>query len=298
MLITSLTNPRVKHVVALGHKRQRDEDGLMLVEGFDPLSLALDCDVRPQTVFICPDLFKPAHSPDAHDKLLWRARDAGAEVIETTRPVFEKMAYRDGPDGWLAVVKWPDFSLSRLVETRPLSPELVEGSKGASLQPAPLLLVVEGVEKPGNLGAMLRTCDAAGVDAFLFCDPAADLTSPNVVRASQGTLFSVPVAQCTSAEAMAWLREHGVAIAATTPNPVRGQLPMSYTEFDFTQPCAIVMGEEKYGLTQTWLNQADVAVRIPMVGRINSLNVATSAALVIYEAVRQRQGKGGQRALS
>ncbi len=277
MRITSLTNPRVKHVVALRDKRHRDEDGLMLVEGFDPLSLALDCGVRPQTVFVCPDLFKPAHSPNAHANLQWRVRDTGAELIETTRPVFEKMAYRDGPDGWLAVVERPAFTLHAL------------GASGRTpLQTAPLILVAEAVEKPGNLGAMLRTCDAAGVDAFLFCDPRADLTNPNVVRASQGALFSVPLAQCTSAEAIAWLRERGVRIVATTPNPVRGRLPMSYTQFDLTQPCAIVVGEEKYGLTQTWLDQADAAVRIPMFGRINSLNVATSAALMIYEAVKQR----------
>lgn len=273
MRITSLTNPRVKHVVALRDKRQRDEDGLMLIEGFDPLSLALDCGVRPQTVFICPELFKPAHRPDAHDALQGRAREAGAEVIETTRPVFEKMAYRDGPDGWLAVARRPDFSLRRLPEP------------GAR---APLYLVAEAVEKPGNLGAMLRTCDAAGVDAFLFCDPKADLTNPNVVRASQGALFSVPVAQCTSAEAIAWLREHGIRIVATTPNPLRGEWPISYTRFDFTLPCAIAVGEEKYGLSRLWLDQADAAVRIPMFGRINSLNVATSAALVIYEAIKQR----------
>lgn len=281
MLITSLTNPRVKHVVALRDKRQRDEDGLMLIEGFDPLALALECGVRPEVVFICPELFKPAHAPDAHDQLLWRARDAGAEVIETTRTVFEKMAYRDGPDGWLAVAPRPDFSLSRLVGTR----------HGASL-----LLVAEAVEKPGNLGAMLRTCDAAGVDGFIFCDPVADLTNPNVVRASQGTLFSVPVAQCSSADAIAWLRERGIAIVATTPNAVRGALPQDYTTFNFTRACAIAVGEEKYGLTQAWLDQADTAVRIPMVGRINSLNVATSAALVIYEAVRQRAAGSGRSA--
>jgi TrmH family RNA methyltransferase len=281
MLITSLTNPRVKHAVALGHKRQRDEDGLMLVEGFDPLSLGLDCGVTPQTVFICPDLFKPAHTAGAHDKLLWRVRDAGAEVIEVTRPVFEKMAYRDGPDGWLAVARRPAFSLTRLNQLFPRGRSEITNRQL-------LLLIGEGVEKPGNLGAMLRTCDAAGVDAFIFCDPVADLTNPNVVRASQGTLFSVPVAQCASAEAITWLRERGIKSVATAPNPVRGQLPMRYTQFDFTQPCAIVMGEEKYGLTQTWLDQADAAVRIPMVGRINSLNVATSAALIIYEAVKQR----------
>ncbi len=273
MLISSLTNPRVKHVVALNNKRQRDEDNLMLVEGFDPISLALECGVVPQTVFICAELYKPAHTPDAHANLLARLGATGAEIIETTRSVFEKIAYRDGPDGWLAVVKRPDFSISRLNQL-PITNYL--------------FLIAEGVEKPGNLGAMLRTCDAAGVDAFIFCDPKADLTNPNVVRASQGTLFSVPVAQCSSADAIAWLREHHITTVATTPNPVRGQLPMDYTQFDFTKPCAIVMGEEKYGLSQTWLDQADAAVRIPMFGRINSLNVATSAALVIYEAVKQR----------
>ena len=272
--ITSLANPRVKHVVALRDKRQRDEDGLMLVEGFDPLSLALDCGVRPHVVFICPDLFKPAHSPNAHDNLLRRVRDAGCEVVETTRPVFEKMAYRDGPDGWLAVAQQPDFSIARLNQSPLPHPQL--------------LLIAEAVEKPGNLGAMLRTCDAAGVHAFLFCDPRADLTNPNVVRASQGALFSVPVAQCASAEAMRWLRERSITIVATTPNPVRGRWPTSHTEFDFTQPTAVAVGEEKYGLSKLWLDQADAAVRIPMFGRINSLNVATSAALVIYEAVRQR----------
>ena len=274
MPITSLTNPRIKHVVMLNNKRQRDEDGLMLVEGFDPLALALECGVVPQTIFTCSELYKPTHTPTAHANLLTRLRSGNVEIIETTRAVFEKMAYRDGPDGWLAVVKRPEFSLDRLVATH---------------HGVPLLLIAEAVEKPGNLGAMLRTCDAAGVDAFIFCDPKADLTNPNVVRASQGTLFSVPVAHCTSAEAIAWLRERSIRSVATTPNPVRGQLPMRYTEFDFRQPCAIVMGEEKYGLSPMWLEQADIAVHIPMFGRINSLNVATSAALMIYEAVKQRQ---------
>lgn len=274
MQITSLTNPRVKHVVALKDKRQRDEDNLMLIEGFDPLSLALECNVKPATIFICPELHKPAHTKNAHAEMLEKVRAAGAEIIETTRPVFEKMSYRDGPDGWLAISPRPDFSLRRLSQLPSTNYRL--------------LLVAEAVEKPGNLGAMLRTCDAAGVDAFIFCDPKADLANPNVVRASQGTLFSVPVAQCSSAEAIAWLRGNHIKIVATTPNPIHGQMPLSYTQFDFTQPCAIVMGEEKYGLTPTWLDGADEAVRIPMVGRINSLNVATSAALIIYEAVKQR----------
>jgi TrmH family RNA methyltransferase len=273
MLITSLTNARVKHVVALNDKKQRDADGLMLIEGHDPLAMALDCGVAVRTVFICDELHKPAHSPDAHARLLQRVRAAGIEVLEATRPVFEKMAYRDGPDGWLAVAPRPRFALAdlRLPPNRP-----------------PLLLVAERVEKPGNLGAMLRTCDAAGVDAFITVDPVADLTNPNVVRASQGTLFSMPIAQTTSREMLAWLRAHHILSVATTPNDIGGKPPTTFTEFDFRRPCAILMGEEKYGLTEFWLQHADAAVRIPMFGRINSLNVATSAALVIYEAVKQR----------
>lgn len=274
MLITSLTNVRVKHVVALNDKKQRDADGLMLIEGHDPLAMALDCGWQVRTVFVCAELHKPAHSPDAHARLLQRVRAAGIEVLETTRPVFEKIAYRDGPDGWLAVAPRPRFALDalRLPQNRP-----------------PLLLVAERVEKPGNLGAMLRTCDAAGVDAFVTVDPVADLTNPNVVRASQGTLFSMQVAQTTSREMHAWLRARGIVAVATTPNDVAGKPPVSFTDFDFHRPCAILMGEEKYGLTEFWLKNADVAVRIPMFGRINSLNVATSAALVVYEAVRQRE---------
>jgi RNA methyltransferase, TrmH family len=276
MLISSLTNPRVKHAVALNDKRQRDEDGLMLVEGFDPIDMALDCGVTPRTVYFCPALYKPAHTPHAHDGLLARLRAAGAELLETTRPVFEKIAYRDGPDGLLAVAARPGFLLTAL------DAALVRQMG------APLLLIAERVEKPGNLGAMLRTCDAAGVSAFVTVDPVADLTNPNVVRASQGTLFSVPVAQSTREDLLAWLRAHGIAAVATTPNPVNGAPPQPHTAYDFRQPCAILMGEEKYGLSDFWLHNADAAVKIPMHGRVNSLNVATSAALVIYEALRQR----------
>jgi RNA methyltransferase, TrmH family len=273
MTITSTTNPRVKHVVALNDKRQRDADGLMLIEGHDPITMALDCGVVLKTVFVCPALFKPAHTPNAQRDLLQRVRERAAEVIETSQVAFEKMAYRDGPDGWLAIADKPRFALDEL---------------SLPTQNAPLLLVAERVEKPGNLGAMLRTCDAAGVHGFVCVDPIADLTNPNVVRASQGAMFSLPIAQSASAATIAWLRGRGIKIVATTPNPVNGRPPLPFTAFDFRQPCAIIMGEEKYGLTDTWLKSADVAVKIPMFGRINSLNVATSAALVIYEAVRQR----------
>jgi TrmH family RNA methyltransferase len=282
MLITSLTNPRVKHVVALNDKKQRDADGLMLVEGFDPLSMALSCNLRPRTVFFCPALHKPAHSEGAHAALMQRLRESGAEMLETTQPVFERMAYRDGPDGFLAVLDKPDWTLARVMAG------IGDGGAGIAGR-SPLLVIAERVEKPGNLGAMLRTCDAAGVDAFVTVDPVADLTNPNVVRASQGTLFSVRVAQTTQQEMRDWLRQKGIASVATTPNDVGGKPPLPYTEFDFTRPCAILLGEEKYGLSDFWMKNAAAAIKIPMFGRINSLNVATSAALVIYEAVRQRQ---------
>ena len=275
MFISSLTNPRIKHTVALRDKKsQREADGLMLVEGFEEVSLALASNIKPKTLFYCPTLFRK--SDDA--ALVNAIRATGAELIEVTLPVFDKMAYRDGPDGWLIVVAKPDFSLD-LVETR----------HGASLQARSLIVVAEAVEKPGNFGAMLRTCDAAGVDAFISCDPIADLSNPNVVRSSVGTYFRVPIAEASNDETLAWLRQHHIAIVATTPNPAPdGTLPMDYTQADLTQPVAILVGTEKFGLSDFWLNNADLRVRIPMLGRVNSLNVATSAALVIYEAVKQR----------
>ena len=183
------------------------------------------------------------------------------------------MAYREGPDGWLAVMP---------ILSRPLN--------SLSLPPTPLLLVAESVEKPGNLGAMLRSADAAGVDGVIVCDPTTDVNNPNVVRSSKGTLFSVPVAEAASAEALDWLRLHKILIVAATP-----QAKIIYTQADLHGPVAIVVGTEKEGLTPTWLKAADVAVSIPMRGRVNSLNVATAATLMMYEAVRQRQPAGGRK---
>jgi TrmH family RNA methyltransferase len=275
MLITSLTNPRIKHIVALRDKKsQREADGLMLVEGFEEVSLALGSGVKPKTLFFCPSLFRKG--TDA--ALLESIRASGAELIEVTEPAFGKMAYRDGPDGWLLVVAKPDFRLNQL----PIANSQL-----------PLIVIAEAVEKPGNFGAMLRTCDAAGVTAFISCDSTtqslADLSNPNVVRSSVGTYFSVPIAEASNEETLGWLRQHAINIVATTPNPgPDGALPMDYTEADLSQPVAILVGTEKFGLSDFWLSNADLRVRIPMLGRVNSLNVATSAALVVYEAVRQR----------
>ncbi|MBL8057274.1 MAG: RNA methyltransferase [Anaerolineales bacterium] len=262
MRITSLHNPRLKAARQLQDRRGRQAAGLTLVEGADELALALAAGIRPATVFLCPELQRPAAAG-------LRARlPAETEVLEVTPEVFAKLAYRENPDGWLATAPLPGRPLAEL--------SLPAG------RPA-LLLVCEAVEKPGNLGAMLRTADAAGVDALLVCDPATDLGNPNVIRSSRGAVFSVPTALTSTAAALAWLKARGVLTVAATPQAER-----LYTEVDLRGPAAIAVGAEDAGLSAPWLSAADLAVRIPMAGRVNSLNVAASAALLVYEAVRQR----------
>ncbi len=262
MLITSLQNPRVKQAVALRDRRERDETGLTRVEGYDEIRLALESGMQPAAVFFCPELFRDARGAE----LLERVQGTNAEIIQVSRPVFEKIAYRENPDALLAIFPVRTHHLADL-----------------TLREPPLLVVAESVEKPGNLGAILRSADAVGVDAVIVCDPTTDLYNPNVVRSSRGTLFTVPVAQATTAETLSWLRERHIAVVATTPNT-----DTVYTAADLRGPVAIAVGTEDKGLTETWLREADVSVRIPMQGRINSLNVATATTLLLYEALRQR----------
>ncbi|MFC6712344.1 TrmH family RNA methyltransferase [Branchiibius cervicis] len=265
--ITSAANPRLKALATLRRRRGREQTGQTLVEGYDELGLALSAGVCPQTLFLCPDLMAdPAGQQDVVDT----ATAAGAEVITLSRAAFEKVAYREGADGFLAVV-----------------PAVLARPEDLELPAQPLLLVAEAVEKPGNLGAMLRTADAAGVDAFVAADPVTDWGNPNVVRASKGTVFSVPVAAAPTTATLQWLSAHGVRLVATTPDT-----DTLHTDVDLTGPVAIAVGTEKTGLTEEVLDAADVKVRIPMSGIVNSLNVATSAAIVIYEAVRQRRSGG------
>lgn len=261
--ITSAANPRLKALVGLRRRRHREEAGRTLLEGYDELGLALDAGVRPVELYICAELMA---DPAAQDDVVRHARDAGAQVVQLSRAAFEKVAYREGADGFLAVV-----------------PAVGATPRELQLPADPLVLIAEGVEKPGNLGAMLRTADAAGVDAVVAADPVTDWGNPNVVRSSKGTVFSVPVATATTAETFAWARERGLRVVAATPAATR-----LHTEVDLTGAVAIAVGTEKEGLTDQALELADVTVRIPMSGKANSLNVATSAAIVLYEAVRQR----------
>jgi RNA methyltransferase, TrmH family len=259
--ITSAANPRIKQLVALRRRRNRDDAGVTLVEGMAEIRLALSVGVRPGALYYCPEL-----NPAGADEVVAATAALGTQVIRVSRPVFHKVSYREGPDGLLAVVPPVPSSLDLL-----------------TVGTSPLVLVCAGLEKPGNLGAILRTADAAGVAAVIAADPVTDWGNPNVVRASKGTVFSVPVAAATSARVLDWVAGRGLRIVAAAPDG--DQL---LTDTDLTGPVAIAVGAERAGLTDLWLDRADVRVRIPMFGRADSLNVSTSAAILTYEAVRQR----------
>lgn len=266
LIITSPANARLKSVVALRRRRAREDAGLTLIDGYEELSLALVAGVVPRVVYYCPDLML---DPPVQQNVVRQVQALGSDTQQLGRAAFEKIAYREGPDGFLAVVD-----------------SVVRTCSDLRVGPSALALICQGMEKPGNLGAMLRTADAAGVEAVVAADPVTDWGNPNLVRASKGTVFSVPVATDSTAATLKWLSDNGIALAATTPDT-----NLDYTEVDYKGPIAIAVGAEKYGLTDEILAAAAYKIRIPMVGRANSLNVAASAAIVIYEAVRQRRGR-------
>ena len=248
-IITSVQNAKIKHVVALQQKSSlRREEGLFVVEGQREIEHCKAC---------------------------------GYEIVEeyvlnknVTPQVYEKMAYRGSTEGMIAVAKCRDHSLSSLL----LPPSSFLDKTN------PLIVVLESVEKPGNLGAVLRSAEASGVDAVIVCDPLTDMYNPNLIRASIGGVFSVPTAVCTSQECIAFLKEHGIKI-------LTAQLQDSYEYYDYDMrpATAIVMGTESTGLTDQWRKAADAHIRIPMLGRLDSLNVSVSAAILMYEALRQRR---------
>jgi TrmH family RNA methyltransferase len=260
--ITSLQNPRVKQLVKLRDRRPRDEAGVFLVEGYRQIRRALEKDVKLQEVYFSRDWFLGENE----DALLAQAAAAGATLCELSKEAFAKVAYRERPDGLLAV-----------------APQWHHGLNDLALGDAPFLLVVEAIEKPGNLGTILRSADAAGCDAVIVCDPVTDIFNPNVVRASTGVLFSVPLVVAESREVYAWLKQKGIRTAATTPHTDN-----LYTQTDLTGPLAVVMGSEQYGLSEFWMKESDVLVRIPMAGQADSLNVAMATIITLFEAVRQR----------
>lgn len=246
-----------------------------MVEGYAELELSLDVGVRPRVLITCPELIGSDGAG-----LTERAGDLGAELVTMSKAAFTKASYRESPDGWLAVVPDPTRSLMEL------DAALVAAEQAGR---AALVLVCEAVEKPGNLGAMLRTSEAAGVDAVVAASPIADWGNPNVVRASKGTLFAVPIAAAPASQVIDWLRGHRLTIVIATPDT-----DLMVPDVDLTGATAVVVGAEHHGVSAVWFDAATVgadatAARLPMAGRVNSLNVATSAALVLYEALRQRR---------
>jgi TrmH family RNA methyltransferase len=279
--ITSLQNPRVKQLVRLRERRERDARGLFLVEGFREIRRALEKGVPLAELYHAPDWFLGENEP----ALLAQAQQAGTPLFELTKEAFAKCSYRDRPDGLLAVAPQWRRTLDDLdkLAGRGLSPAALEEA-GCKARPAdPFLLVVESIEKPGNLGTILRSADAAGVAGVIVCDPVTDIFNPNVVRSSTGVLFAVPLVVAESAEVRAWLRAQGVRVVATTPDA-----ECVYTQADLRGPVALVMGSEQYGLSGFWLKESDLLVRIPMAGQADSLNVAMATIITLFEAVRQR----------
>ncbi|MBA3958278.1 MAG: RNA methyltransferase [Parachlamydiaceae bacterium] len=265
--ITSLNNPGVKEVVHLWDKRERDKTGKFIIEGYRELLRATDANRPIERVFVCRELFLGSNE----DALLSRLRSKGTQILTCTEPVFRKISYRDRPDGLVAVAPQQHIDLTTLQEQ-------FKANK------SPLLVVAEAIEKPGNLGTILRSSDAVGVDALIVCDRCTDIHNPNVVRASVGTLFTVPVVEAKGLETLQWLKQNKIAILAATPSAKE-----EYTAVDMTQPVAIVVGTEQLGLSEQWMQQADIQVRIPMCGVADSLNVAMATTLLLYEALRQRR---------
>jgi TrmH family RNA methyltransferase len=266
--ISSLQNPRVKQLVKLRDRRPRDEAGVFLVEGYREIRRALEKKIALQELYFSPEWFLGENER----ALIEQAAAAGAQTFELSKDAFAKVAYRERPDGLLAV-----------------APQWQKALADLTLPARPFLLVVEAIEKPGNLGTILRSADAAGCDAVIVCDPVTDIFNPNVVRASTGVLFSVPLVVEESARVLAWLQEKKIRTVATTPAAEK-----IYSDADLRGPLAVVMGSEQYGLSKFWLEQADLPVRIPMAGQADSLNVAMATIITLFEAVRQRTGEGAR----
>lgn len=264
LVISSRQNPRVQAAARLRERGERRERGLFLVEGFREVSRALAARVVLEDFYFCPELFK---QPEAA-QLAGQIRGMGTACWELGKSAFEKVSGRDGADGVLAVARCMETALDLL-----------------RLPENPLLLVVEAVEKPGNLGALFRTADSAGCAALLCCDPVADVFNPSVVRASQGALFSMPCAVAGAEEMAAFLQRKGIRVFATTPAAER-DLWMA----NFSGPSAILLGSEKDGLSDFWLRRGGCEkIGIPQAGLSDSLNVGMAGTICLYEAVRQRR---------
>lgn len=265
--INSLTNPRIKNILRLqANSRDRKMQNLFVIEGYREISRAIMSGIEIKELYACVELDKQGRGEELleqNDKI---------QLFEVSKSAFARIAYREGSDGLIALAVPRNLSLNDLKVSR-----------------EPLILVLESVEKPGNLGAIMRTADAAGIDAVIVCDPLIDIYNPNAIRSGVGCIFTRQVVACSSQEAIEWLVMKKIKIfaAALTENA------LTYHQFDFRGPTAIVMGTEATGLSKDWLTRSDAQIIIPMKGIADSMNVSTSAAVLVFEAVRQReQGRG------
>jgi TrmH family RNA methyltransferase len=261
--ISSTANPRLKAALRLRGRREREKTGLTLIDGARETTRALAGGATVREAFISAQYCADEECRAALETL----RRAGVKLWELGPEAFAKLAYGDRLDGIVAVAETPLHRLDDL-----------------ELPANPLIAVIEGVEKPGNLGSVLRTADGAGLSAVIVAEPGTDLLNPNVIRASLGTLFSVPVAVASTGDVLTWLRERGIAIVAA-----RVEASDDYSAVDYRGPTAIALGSEARGLSDAWAELADASVHIPMLGVADSLNVSATAAILFYEALRQRQ---------
>ncbi|MCU0438119.1 MAG: RNA methyltransferase [Raineya sp.] len=261
-IITSLQNPKIKNILRLEEKAsERKSQNLIVIEGTKELELAIKGNVDFQTLFFCKDLISERDFEKTFQKYLSKT-----QVFEVSKQVFEKIAYRENIFGVVALAKPRFLTLDKL-----------------QLSASPLILVLENVEKPGNLGAILRTADAASVDAVLVCNPQTDIFNPNAIRSGLGCVFTKQVVACTNEQALEFLKKNNIQMLATALTASK-----PYTQIDYTKPTAIIMGTEATGLTDFWIKNASQNIIIPMRGEIDSMNVSVTTAIVTFEAIRQR----------
>lgn len=264
MRITSLQNPRIKNVVKLHQNRHRTRQGKFLVEGYRSIKYAVEQRYPLLELYTCPSLFFGKNE----ESLIQRVADTGTTIVEVDERPFHKMAVRQRPEGLLAV-----------------APQIYRSLPAHLPAQNSFYLIAESIEKPGNLGTILRSADGAGASGVIVCEPRTDLWHPDVVRGSVGAFFAVPFYQASTDDVIAWCRRQYVRTLAATP-----QAHQLYTETDLAGPVALIVGTEQYGLSATWLRQADAQIKLPMFGSANSLNVAVAATILMYEVVRQRMG--------
>lgn len=262
-IITSEVNSRVKQVVKLREHKERLDKNLIIVEGMREIEQALKAKFSFRECYVCQDLKK-----QARPLLTELARQKEIEIFEIPDNVYQKISYGESRDGILAVCQ-PRHKTCQEI----------------TLSAKPLVLVIESIEKPGNLGAILRTADAAGMDAIFCCDLKTDIFNPNIIRSSLGAVFALNVVVADRGEVSRFLTDAQLKVAVSSPHA-----KTVYTKLDFNQPVAIVVGSEDKGVSDYWLDLADYKMKIPMRGQADSLNVSASTAIILYEAVRQREG--------